>query len=103
MTWGEQNTEAEAHEQLDLFLSMGGNFIDTAELYPVPPKQETYGRTEFIIGRWLAQDPSRREKIILATKVVGPGIFWYPAIVVNADRLMLFGHHINFLHWLLSS
>ncbi|KAH8089951.1 oxidoreductase [Aureococcus anophagefferens] len=56
MTWGEQNTEAEAFEQLDYALAHGVNFIDTAELYPVPPNAQTYGETERIIGRWLAAD-----------------------------------------------
>ncbi len=53
MTWGEQNTEAEAHEQLDYALSQGINFIDTAEMYAVPPRPETYGLTETYIGTWL--------------------------------------------------
>jgi len=72
MTWGEQNTEAEAHEQLDYALSQGINFIDTAEMYSVPPRQETYGLTETYIGTWLKKRQDR-EKIILATKVAGPG------------------------------
>ncbi len=53
MTWGEQNSEAEAHEQLDAALAAGINFIDTAEMYPVPPKADTYGLTEQYIGNWL--------------------------------------------------
>ena len=73
MTWGEQNTEEEAHAQLDLALAMGVNFIDTAELYPVPPTKTTYGETERIIGRWLSRDPSLRARVILATKVAGDG------------------------------
>ena len=52
MTWGQQNTEAEAHEQMDYALDQGVNFFDTAELYPVPPKAETQGRTEKYIGSW---------------------------------------------------
>jgi aryl-alcohol dehydrogenase-like predicted oxidoreductase len=73
MTWGEQNTEAEAIEQLDWAVNHGGiNFIDTAELYPVPPGPETCGRTEYMIGRWLAKGgPALRKKIILASKVAG--------------------------------
>lgn len=55
MTFGEQNSEAEAHEQLDYAYEAGVNFIDTAEMYPVPPKAETYGRTEEYIGNWLKQ------------------------------------------------
>ncbi|GAB4350366.1 MAG: NADP(H)-dependent aldo-keto reductase [Gammaproteobacteria bacterium] len=71
MTWGEQNTEAEAHEQLDYALDQGINFIDTAEMYPVPPKAETQGRTEAYIGSWLNRRKCR-DKIILASKVAGP-------------------------------
>ena len=70
MTWGEQNTEAEAREQLDAFVEAGGNFIDTAELYPVPPVRATAGRTERFIGNWLAsKPPGFREKLVIATKV----------------------------------
>jgi aryl-alcohol dehydrogenase-like predicted oxidoreductase len=72
MTWGEQNTEAEAHSQLDLALERGVNFIDTAELYPVPPKGETQGRTESIIGSWLRRT-GRRDELVIASKVSGPG------------------------------
>ena len=71
MTWGEQNTEAQAHEQLDFALSHGVNFVDTAEMYPVPPKPETQGRTETYIGTWLAKS-GRRKDIVLASKVAGP-------------------------------
>ena len=72
MTYGEPNTEAEAHEQLDYAISQGINFIDTAEMYSVPPKPETYGFTETYIGTWLKKRQDR-DKIILATKVAGPG------------------------------
>jgi aryl-alcohol dehydrogenase-like predicted oxidoreductase len=72
MTWGEQNTEAQAHEQLDMALDAGVNFIDTAEMYPVPPKAETYALTERYIGNWLKQRQNR-DKVILATKVAGRG------------------------------
>ena len=73
MTWGEQNTEAEAHQQLSYACNERGvNFIDAAELYPVPPKAETQGRTEEYIGTWL-QQRSRRDDLILATKACGPG------------------------------
>lgn len=71
MTWGEQNSEADAHSQLDMALAHGVNLIDTAEMYPVPPRAETQGRTEQYIGSWLAQG-GRRDKIILATKAAGP-------------------------------
>jgi len=72
MTWGEQNTEAEAFEQLDHARAAGINFIDTAEMYPTAPRAETYGRTEQIIGNWLA-DRGGRDKTVIATKVTGPG------------------------------
>lgn len=71
MTFGEQNTEAEAHAQLDAAFDAGINFIDTAEMYPVPPKAETYGDTERYIGSWLRRS-GRRDRVILATKVMGP-------------------------------
>ena len=59
MTWGEQNTESEAFEQMDFALTEGVNFWDTAELYAVPPKKETYGHTEKIIGNWLKKNKKR--------------------------------------------
>jgi len=72
MTWGEQNTEEEAHAQLDLAVSRGVNFIDTAEIYPVPQKSTTQGLTEKYIGSWLKARPGvRREDLVLATKVSG--------------------------------
>src|ERR1700761_9587647 len=71
MTWGEQNTESEAHEQIDYALAQGVNLIDAAEMYPVPPKAETQGRTEEYIGTWLAKT-GRRKDIVLASKVAGP-------------------------------
>ncbi len=71
MTWGEQNTEAEAFEQLDYALEQGVNLIDAAEMYPVPPRQETQGLTETYIGRWL-QARGCRDQVVLATKVAGP-------------------------------
>lgn len=71
MTWGEQNTEAEAHSQLDLALEYGVNLIDTAEMYPVPPKPDTQGRTERYIGSWLAKS-GKRDQIVLASKAAGP-------------------------------
>ena len=71
MTWGEQNTQKEAFEQMDYALDQGVNFWDTAELYAVPPKSETFGYTETIIGNWFEKN-KKREKVILATKVAGP-------------------------------
>lgn len=70
MTFGEQNTEAEAFEQMDVAHAAGVNFFDTAELYAVPPRAETYGRTEEIIGSWF-QKTGKRKDIVLASKVVG--------------------------------
>ncbi len=76
MTYGEQNSVEDASSQLDYALSRGINFIDTAELYPVPPRGETQGRTEEYIGRWLQHQA--RDKLIIATKVAGPsrGLGW---------------------------
>lgn len=71
MTFGEQNSEADAHAQLDLAVSCGINLIDTAEMYPVPPRPETQGLTESYIGSWL-KARGNRDKIVLATKVAGP-------------------------------
>ncbi|WP_151706361.1 NADP(H)-dependent aldo-keto reductase [Acinetobacter sp. TUM15064] len=71
MTFGEQNTQAEAFEQLDYALAQGINFWDTAEMYPVPPKPETQGATEVIIGQWIAQRGGR-DKLFLASKIAGP-------------------------------
>ncbi len=76
MTFGEQNSESEAHEQLDYAISCGVNFIDTAEMYPIPPRQQTQGATEAIIGRWLAKRKNR-DKLIIASKVAGPGMMDY--------------------------
>lgn len=73
MTYGEQNTEAQAHEQLDRAVAFGINFIDTAEMYPVPPKADTQGLTERYIGSWLKQR-SARDDVIIASKVTGPGL-----------------------------
>lgn len=70
MTFGEQNTQAEAFAQMDYAVEQGVNFFDTAELYAIPPKAETYGRTEEVIGNWFARR-GKRQDIILATKVVG--------------------------------
>ncbi|NCA71651.1 MAG: NADP(H)-dependent aldo-keto reductase [Sphingobacteriia bacterium] len=85
MTFGEQNTETEAHAQLDLALAAGINFIDAAELYPVPPRAETVGLTETYIGTWL-KSRACRDRVILATKVVGAST-WLPHIRGGAARL----------------
>ena len=71
MTWGEQNTAKEANDQMDFALENGVNFWDTAELYSVPPKEETYGVTEEIIGDWFNKS-KKRNNVVLASKVAGP-------------------------------
>ena len=71
MTWGEQNSQEEGFEQMDYALDQGVNFWDTAELYAVPPKAETYGHTEIIMGNWF-KNSKKRDKVILASKVAGP-------------------------------
>lgn len=75
MTFGEQNDEYDAHQQMDMALDYGINFFDTAELYAIPPKAETQGLTEQYIGSWFKKN-NHREKIILASKVAGPGAGW---------------------------
>jgi len=75
MTWGEQNSQNEGFEQMDYALEKGINFFDTAELYAIPPKKETYGKTEEIIGNWF-NTKKNRQKIILATKIAGNGLPW---------------------------
>jgi aryl-alcohol dehydrogenase-like predicted oxidoreductase len=77
MTWGEQNSEREGFEQMDYSFDQGVNFFDTAELYSVPPRKETWGSTETIIGNWF-EAKKNREKVILATKVTGrSGMKWF--------------------------
>ena len=75
MTWGLQNTQAEGFEQMDYALEQGVNFFDTAEMYAIPPSAETFGKTETIIGNWFASR-SNRDKVILASKIAGPGLPW---------------------------
>ena len=70
MTYGEQNTEAEGHTQMDYALERGINIFDAAEIYPIPPKAETQGRTEEVIGTWLASRKTR-DKVLIASKVAG--------------------------------
>ena len=75
MTWGQQNTQEEGFKQMDYAVDQGINFFDTAEMYSVPPKKETYGKTEEIIGNWFKKKKNR-SKVILGTKIAGPGINW---------------------------
>ena len=86
MTFGEQVNEADAHAILDRSLERDVNFIDTAEMYAVPAKAETYGATETIIGHWLAKRPGARDKLVVATKVAGParGMAWIRGEVSKA-------------------
>lgn len=89
MTFGEQNSEAEAHAQLDFAVARGVNFIDTAEMYPVAPRAETVHRTESYIGTWLKRQ--QRDKLVIATKITGParGFAW----IRNGPRITQ--EHIN--------
>ncbi len=75
MTWGLQNSTTEGFEQMDYALDHGVNFFDTAEMYAIPPSAKTYGTTETIIGSWFASR-KKRDKVILATKIAGPGLAW---------------------------
>ncbi|WP_455202571.1 aldo/keto reductase [Kaarinaea lacus] len=75
MTWGFQNTQEEGFEQMDYALEKGINFFDTAEMYAIPPTAETFGTTEAIIGNWFASRKTR-DKVVLATKISGPGLAW---------------------------
>ncbi|MGC4025673.1 MAG: aldo/keto reductase [Mesorhizobium sp.] len=89
MTWGQQNTEAEGHAQLDMAFGRGVNFLDTAEMYSIPPKAETQGRTETCVGNWL-KNRKNRDNVIVATKVIGrTQNDWYrdgrPSRLVRAD------------------
>ena len=86
MTWGEQNTMEEGHEQMDYALDQGVNFFDAAELYPIPPKAETQGKTEECIGSWFKKT-GNREKVILATKVAGRSpMSWFRGEGTKLDR-----------------
>jgi len=86
MTWGQQNSEEQGHEQMDYALEKGINFFDTAEMYSIPPKAETQGSTEMIIGSWFKKS-SKREKIILASKVAGRGkMDWIRGAETRLDR-----------------
>ena len=90
MTFGEQNTEAEAHLQLDFAVNEGVNFIDTAEMYPIPANKDTYGRTEEMVGSWL-KDRGNRDKLVIASKIIGPGAFNYirPSLNFSADSIKM--------------
>jgi aryl-alcohol dehydrogenase-like predicted oxidoreductase len=76
MTWGQQNSQQDANLQLEFALEKGINFVDTAEMYSVPPKAETQGSTEKIIGNWINANPGKREQVFLASKITGNGVSW---------------------------
>ncbi len=76
MTWGLQNNQQDADQQIEYALGLGVNFIDTAEMYAIPPSPDTYGKTEAIIGDWLSRNQNKRSDIVLATKIAGPGLPW---------------------------
>lgn len=76
MTWGLQNTQQEANQQIEYALEQQINFIDAAELYSVPPSPETYGKTEKIIGHWLSKNTHKRKDIVLASKISGQSLPW---------------------------
>ncbi|HCO56060.1 MAG TPA: aldo/keto reductase [Pelagibacterium sp.] len=110
MTWGEQNTEAEGHAQMDYALDNGVNFLDTAELYSTPGRAETQGSTETIIGNWFAAN-GRRADWVLASKIAGPGNAWIRdgrpmdgkqvvlALEANLKRLKTDYIDLYQLHW----
>ena len=76
MTWGIQNSQQDADRQIEFALAKGINFIDTAEMYPIPPRADKYGGTEAIIGDWLSRHPAQRQDIVLMTKIAGSGLSW---------------------------
>jgi aryl-alcohol dehydrogenase-like predicted oxidoreductase len=111
MTWGTQNNQKDADEQIEYALAHGVNFIDTAEMYSIPPHAESYGKTETIIGDWLSRNPARREEFILATKIAGPGLHYIrdggpitgAAVIASVDdslkRLQTDYIDLYQLHW----
>ena len=89
MTWGLQNSADDGFEQMDYALDHGVNFFDTAEMYAIPPSTETYGTTESIIGKWFASR-NKRDKVILASKMTGPGLEWIRhAEPINKKNILL--------------
>ncbi|ESP93997.1 MULTISPECIES: aldo/keto reductase [Pseudoalteromonas] len=111
MTWGLQNNQHDADEQINYALSQGINFIDTAEMYAVPPSPDTYGKTELIIGDWIKRHEEKRQEVILATKIAGAGLGWIregkpidKSAVINAveqslQRLQTDYIDVYQLHW----
>jgi aryl-alcohol dehydrogenase-like predicted oxidoreductase len=111
MTWGVQNTQQDANEQINYALAQGVNFLDTAEMYAIPPAPETYGKTEEILGNWIASNTDKREDIVVATKIAGPGMDWIrggseingqsvlKAIDASLERLQTDYIDLYQLHW----
>lgn len=111
MTWGKQNTEKEAFEQIDYSIEKKVNFLDTAELYPIPPSRETYAETERIIGNWI-QSRGKPDNLVIATKMAGKGLRWIrggergiiaddieEALQGSLKRLQLESIDLYQLHW----
>jgi aryl-alcohol dehydrogenase-like predicted oxidoreductase len=89
MTWGFQNTQEQGFEQMDYALERGINFFDTAEMYAIPPTPDTFGTTETIIGNWFAARKNR-DKVVLATKITGPGLPWIRnGGIINKESIQL--------------
>lgn len=111
MTWGIQNTQQDADAQLAMAIDNGVNFIDTAEMYPVPPNKQTYGDTERILGNWLARNKAARDELVIMTKVAGSGLNYIRQggpitssaidVAVNDSLVRLNADHIDVyqLHW----
>ena len=76
MTWGNQNDQKDANDQIEYALERGVNFIDTSEMYAVPPSADTCGLTETYIGNWLSKNPTKRKDIVIASKIAGAGVSW---------------------------
>ena len=94
MTFGNQNSEKEGFDQMDLATDMGINFIDTAELYPVPATAERYADTEKIIGKWVSER-NNRDQIVLATKIAGPGDYTKHIRTTGFSKSALFSRCID--------
>ncbi|MCH2159224.1 MAG: aldo/keto reductase [Oleiphilaceae bacterium] len=111
MTWGVQNSQLDASKQIEYAISRGVNFIDTAEMYAVPPSPETYGKTEKIIGNWISANSQKRKDLVIATKIAGNGLPWIrngaditgEAIIASVDaslkRLQTDYIDLYQLHW----
>lgn len=90
MTWGIQNTQQDADMQLACAIDAGVNFIDTAEMYPIPPNQQTYGDTERILGNWLSRNSDKRDDLVIMSKVAGPGISYIrDGSLITGDSLQV--------------